>query len=241
MTDLTMSDLDLLEVQIQTLFTHDAAGRMVTDNEPDGEPAPRFFFGRTRAGNAWRVRYDVPEHIVQRLEALVAAEPLPDDLQAPPVHLDAMLDALRLDHEPVVGHRGPAYRFPAEIGTPDLPEVTRITRETLHLLRLMVGRMDALDRDFDHVEPWMAMVVDGVAVTSCFSSRLSDRAAEARVDTLETFRGRGYAPAVVAAWARSVRDSGRIPYYGTSWDNAASQAVARKLGLKQYAVGFRIE
>jgi hypothetical protein len=223
------------------LFTYDAAGRMVADNEPDGEPAPLFYFGRTRAGNAWRVRYDVPEQIVQRLATLVAAEPLPNDLRAPPIHLDAMLDALRLDHEPVVGHHGPGYRFPAEIEAPELPEVTRITRETLHLLRLMVGRMDALDRDFDHVEPWMAMVVDGVAVTSCFSSRLSDRAAEARVDTLEAFRGRGYAPVVVAAWARSVRHSGRIPFYGTSWDNAASQAVARKLGLVQYAVGLGIE
>jgi predicted GNAT family acetyltransferase len=61
------------------------------------------------------------------------------------------------------------------------------------------------------------------------------------VDTLEAFRGRGYAPVVVAAWARSVRHSGRIPFCGTSWDNAASQAVARKLGLVPHAVGLGIE
>lgn len=240
LTEHEMSDLDLMELQIDAQFTHDRAGRTVAGNEPDGEPAPRFFLGRTPAGIAWRVRYDVPEHVVQRLEDTVAAEPVPGDLQATPAHLNAMLGALRLDREPAIGYHGPCYRFPAEIGTPGLPGVTRITRETLHLLRRMVGPMDALDRDFDHVEPWMSMVVDGVAVASCFSSRLTDRVAVARVDTLEGDRGRGYAPAVVVAWARNVRDSGRIPFYGTSWDNAASQAVARKLDLTQFGAGLAL-
>ena len=74
----------------------------------------------------------------------------------------------------------------------------------------------------------------------CYSARLTGRAAEAGVETLETHRGRGYAPAVVAAWAHAVRETGRIPFYSTSWDNLASQAVARKLGLVQYATDLSI-
>lgn len=236
MTDDDLSDLALMELAIATVFTHDVTGRIVADNEPDGDPAPRFFLGRTREGNGWRVRYDVPEPIVEQLQDIVAAEPVPDDLQAPPVHLEAMLAALRLEREPAIGHYGPAYRFPEEIPVPD--GVTSITRGNLYLLRRMVGRMDALDRDFDHVEPWMAMVVEGAAVATCYSCRLTDRAAVARVDTLEEYRGRGYATAVVAAWAGAVRQTGRIPMYGTSWDNHASQAIARKLGLVEYGASM---
>jgi GNAT superfamily N-acetyltransferase len=233
------SDLELLEIQVEALFTHDAEGRIFVDNEPDGDPAPRFFFGRTREGNRWRVRHDVPEETARRLEELAETEPVRDDLEALPVHLDAMLEALRQDHDPVIGHHGPAYRFPEAL--PDLASVTRITLPNLALLRRMIPNLDGLARDFAWVEPWMAMVVDGVAVSTCFSSRLTDRAAEAGLDTLEGYRGRGYAPAVVAAWARAVRETGRIPLYSTSWGNLASQAVARKLGLIVYGSDLSIE
>ncbi|HZS91689.1 MAG TPA: GNAT family N-acetyltransferase, partial [Chloroflexota bacterium] len=47
--------------------------------------------------------------------------------------------------------------------------------------------------------------------------------------------------AVVAGWARAIRASGRIPLYSTSWDNHASQAVARKLGLVQYGTDLSLE
>jgi predicted GNAT family acetyltransferase len=60
------------------------------------------------------------------------------------------------------------------------------------------------------------------------------------VETLEGYRGRGHAPAAVAAWARAVRATGRIPLYSTSWDNLASQAVARKLGLIPYGADFSL-
>ena len=82
--------------------------------------------------------------------------------------------------------------------------------------------------------PVYAVVQDGHAVTVCFSSRIPSVADEAGVNTLADYRGRGYAAAAVASWANAIRALGRIPLYSTSWDNIASQAVARKLGLVMY-------
>ena len=237
-TESSLTDLELAEIDLETVFTHDTRGRIIAANEPDGEPAPRFIFGRTRQGNLWRVRHDVPEEIARRLEELAAAEPVGDDLETPPVHLAAMREALGLAGAPVAEYEL-AYRFPDEI--PELADATRITHENLPLLRRMVSDLADAREGLEHGDICTAMVVDGAAVSMCFCARLTDRAAEAGVETLAAYRGRGYAPAVVAAWARAVRESGRIPLYSTSWDNIASQAVARKLGLGQYAVGFGVE
>jgi RimJ/RimL family protein N-acetyltransferase len=89
-------------------------------------------------------------------------------------------------------------------------------------------------------EPALAVVIDELAVSVGFSSRVTERAAEAGVDTLEAFRGQGHASRVVAAWASAVRARGRVPLYSTSWGNLASQGVARRLGLRLYGVDLSL-
>ena len=53
--------------------------------------------------------------------------------------------------------------------------------------------------------------------------------------------GRGFASAAVAAWAAALRERGRLPLYSTSWENLASQGVARKLGMVAYGEDWEIE
>ena len=89
-------------------------------------------------------------------------------------------------------------------------------------------------------QPYLAIIEDSQAVSICRSVRLSSRAHEAGVDTLTGYRRRGYAMSVVAAWALAVRALNRIPLYSTSWDNVASQGVARRLGLVQYGVDYHV-
>ncbi len=235
----SLSDLQILQLQVAALFTHDAHGRICRVNEPDGDRAPRFFLGRSKEGNLWRCRDDVAAETARELEELVAGEPVGDDLRAAPRNLAAFLSALEIDPASAAVESGPAYRFPDEL--PRSSGVQRLTRSDVHLLRLMSWDLEETARRFERYEPFIAVVEDGVAVSLCHSARLTARAAEAGVETLEAYRGRGYASAVVAAWAQAIRATGRTPLYSTSWDNLASQEVARRLGLVQYATDLSIE
>ena len=230
---MTPADDQMMALQVEALFTHNAAGRIVTVNEPGGGPAPRFFLGRSRAGNVWRVRDNVPPATALRLEELAAGEPVRADLSEQPRGMDALIEALGAD-EPVRSvYAGPAFRFPDTL--PPAPPITRITPPNLYLLRRLDWDLRTLPGELHGWEPMLALVESDFAVSLCFSSRRTARAAEAGVNTLDDYRGRGYAPLVVTAWAHAIRASGRIPLYGASWANHASRAVARKLGLIQYA------
>ena len=74
----------------------------------------------------------------------------------------------------------------------------------------------------------------------CFCARRAGFAAEAGLETAPPFRGLGLGPRVAAAWALAMRASGRTPLYSTAWSNAASLAVARKLGLIPYAATWNL-
>jgi len=174
-----VSDLQLLQLQVDALYTHDPSGRILDVNEPGGDRAPRFFLGRTREGAIWRCRDDVAEETVQELERLASEEPIRDNLRAEPRNLDAFLAALRVDQEIVSGWSGPAYRFPDEL--PLQATVTRLTRSNVHLLRLMSWDLDETVREFEKYEPFMAVIEDGAAVSLCHGARLTDQAAEAGV------------------------------------------------------------
>ncbi|MBA3946338.1 MAG: GNAT family N-acetyltransferase [Herpetosiphonaceae bacterium] len=235
-----VSDLQLLELQADALFTHDATGRIRWINEPGERPAPRFFFGRTKEGNLWRFRHDVPLEVVRRLETLAAAEPVTDDLCAEPVHLAAYQTALQ-EHAEIAGQSwGPAYYFPDEIQVPS--NGVMITEANVELLRTLIPELEMqnISRELSVRRPWVVIVEHGSGVACCFCARKTEQVAEAGVWTLEAFLRRGYALASATAWAQYLRTTGRIPLYSTSWENIASQAVARKLGLIQYAVDLSL-
>jgi RimJ/RimL family protein N-acetyltransferase len=232
------SDLQLLQLHVDTLFAHDARGRIRYVNEPGGERAPRFFFGRSREGNIWRGRDDLADETWRVLDALASKEPVHDDLRGEPRHLDAFLAAPRADRERASIASGPAYRFPDAFPLP--ANVTRLTRSGLHVLHLMAWDLEEAAREFERREPYVAVVENGATISLCHSARLTDQAAEAGVQTVEAYRGRGYASAVVAGWANTVRATGRIALYSTSWNNLASQGVARKLRLVQYGTDLSL-
>jgi RimJ/RimL family protein N-acetyltransferase len=237
-----VSDWDLMQIHVRSLYRHDDRGRLLAVNEPgdrrpEDPPPPRLFLGRTQAGHLWRFRHDLPESSIAELEPVLRGEPVAADLSQPPRCLPALQAALARD-APLAGTwSGPAWRFPAEIPASE-QEVVRVTTANDDLVRPV---FPLLANDLPWCQPCLAIVADGRLASLCFSSRNTPIAAEAGVNTVEEFRGRGFAPAVVAAWAQAVRAEGRIPLYSTAWDNPASRSVARKLGLLLYGADFSIE
>ena len=232
-----MPEPALLQLHASALYRVDSRYRLLAVNEPGAPPPPRLFFGRTRTSHLWRFRYDLAEPIVDELEALLRAEPVTVDLLQPPRCLASLQQALARD-APLSGTwSGPAWRFPDELPTFAL-DVIQITPERADLVHSI---FPVLADDLPWRQPCLAIVADGQLASFCFSSRNTTAAAEAGVNTIEAFRGRGYAAAVAAAWARAVRHEGRIPLYSTSWNNLASRAVARKLNLILYGADFSIE
>jgi RimJ/RimL family protein N-acetyltransferase len=172
----------------------------------------------------------VTEAIAIELNRFAREEPPLSHLRDPPLHGE--------QYTSLIGHHvqsGPAFTFPQAIPQP-LSAVLIEDEQLLerHFRGWVVGEIAA------GRVPVMAIVENGYPVSVCFSARWSDVAAEAGVETARAFQGRGLAPRVTAAWALAVRASGRIPLYSTDWSNAASLAVARKLGLEAYAANWSV-
>jgi hypothetical protein len=168
----------------------------------------------------------VPDAVARRLSEIVERQAPTGTLRIPPDVLAPIRETLER-HGPITAESsGPSYRFPESLARPD--GVVQVADANVEVVR------DTYPWLHDALAEWapcFAVVRDGAAVSVCFTSRLGARAAEAGVETLPAFRGRGYAAAVTAAWGASFAGTGRIPLYSTGWENLASQGVARRVGL----------
>ena len=233
---MAVSDIELLKIQVETLFKTDDVGRLRVVNEPysDGSPtAPSLFVGIARYGSIVRFGSDLPESVCKRIEVFIGDYVHIGDVRSNPPFLDDLMDVIRPYLKTDRVWKGPAYRFPKSMKSPNLG--VRVNSENSHLLKAEFA--DYIP-DLKSIGSVAAVVERGRAVSICHSARRSERAEEAGVETIPSRVGRGYATAAVACWARMVRDRGRIPLYSTSWDNAASQRVAEKLGLIMYGANF---
>lgn len=215
-----------MRLHVEALFTCDTAGHLVAVNDAGRAAAPRFFLGRTGEGSAWWFRHDLDAALTSDLDALCTRDP----------HAaDPFIDRLARAAPVRKTWTGPAFCFPVNL----LPanDGMRVTADNAGVLS---PYLDDWQGDVAEGVPMVVVVEDGKAVSICASVRVTENAHEAGVETHRAFRGRGHAARAVAGWARDVRALGRIPLYSTSWENTASQAVARKLGLRQFGVDLHI-
>ena len=215
------------ELYLRTGFVLDRRGRIVSTREPCGTSGPSFILVRSAKQCAWAVHADVPDATADAIAQLARAEPPTADQRVPPLSAERYRELVDGD----TGlSSGPAFVFPNVLPVVD----DTVVIEDEHLLMRHFSGWNAGEIAAGR-SPALGILDSGVPVSICFCARRSDDAAAAGVETAQAFRGRGLAPRVVAAWARAVRATGRIPLYSTSWDNQASLAVARKLGLVAYA------
>lgn len=234
-----MNNLHRLEQQIMALYTL-KCGFLSTINETgyppkEQDPAPRFFMGRTKQGNIWHFRHDLPTQLQQQLHEHCQAEPPHQDGRAPQ-HQEAIVSVLE-QHQPVQSQSiGPAYWLPPQ---PIPSKAVLIEKHNAALLEAHFP-WKLTSRNSFETAPLVATIVQGVAVSICYCARLTAQVAEAGVDTTETARGQGYAVQAVQGWAAHLQTQGIQALYSTSWDNAASQRVAEKLGAQFYAENWSV-
>ncbi|CAN5582508.1 N/A [soil metagenome] len=221
------SKRELIGIHAEALFLHDERGRMVSVNDVDRQTAPRLYLGRTAEGNIWRFRHNLAPDLVAELEAILADEPIATDLESPALTTERLYDALSRDAPVERIWEGPAWHFPEKIDQSSVVQVRQVTPD----MEIAGDRFTWLADELEFWQPAFVVMDDGKVVSLCHSSRNTPLVAEAGVETLEGYRGRGYATAVATAWARAVRAEGREPLYSTSWDNHASRSLANRLGL----------
>src|SRR5947208_1497320 len=89
-----LSDAELLAIQFKTVFAFERPGRILTLNDPDRSPAPRFALFGCASGNIYGVRADVADRIAAQLIDVAASEPPFFDRLGTPRHLDRYVELL---------------------------------------------------------------------------------------------------------------------------------------------------
>jgi GNAT superfamily N-acetyltransferase len=211
---------------VETKFGTDDRGRLRGD-------APHLYILRTPELVICRCHADIADEIATTVEELsVRPRGRPhESVREYPDYLGALCSV-----GPLISMRaGQLYSFPdflAFEGT-----CTSIIESNADLLR---GGLDEWLPDVAVGLPMIAMVADGRAVSICTSVIASKTVHEAGVETLPDYRRRGLGVLAVAGWARAVQTNGATPFYGTTFDNIASQRLAARLGLSLVGAEFSL-
>ncbi|KLU53552.1 hypothetical protein EL84_14855 [Paenibacillus sp. VT-400] len=221
-----LSSMEMLKIQVSTLYTINEQKRLISINEPGGGQAPAIFIGMTSAGSLIYYHEQLPPNLI---DELAKDSELPLDIPKLIRKVETFEPVNRV-------WMGPAYAFP-ELSHEWNQKVQLIGQEQRYLL---AEHFPELTDHLYEKSPVAAYVIGDSAVAVCRSARLSNHGAEASLYTAPGYRGHGYAAETVKCWQYYVKERGRMPIYSTSWDNLASQQVARKLGLIQFGVDFSI-
>ena len=214
----------LLEL-VDRMLAPDALGRLKG-------ASPHFYLFRTTDAVLCRCHADLSDNAAQLLQRIAAAE-RGRQRDWPHEH-GRYLKVLASVGAVQAIRAGMLYR----VANPPKSEATPITQANAHVLR---GGLEEWLPDVEAGRLIYGAIVDGRAVSLCASVKEVEGAHAAGVETLPSHRRRGFAADAVAAWATAVLRMGATPFYGTTFDNLASQGVARGLGMELVGSEFSVE
>jgi hypothetical protein len=219
-----VDDLDLLRLELETLWVTDDRGRLRHERTADARRSPLLAVAASPAGLRWATSIEVPTEVQHAIDEHLVGERPTRSVGWAPASADELFQLLAGVTDVAAPHGGPSYVVPS-LPVPSGIELRASPDDPAKSLR---GRIPEADQDL--AAPWVVAMVDGAVAAVCETARSAPRSVEAGVWTYEPHRRQGLASAVVAAWAALVAD--RVAFYSTSWDNVASQGVARRLGLR---------
>jgi len=231
-----LTDAELIEIEIATLWKRDARGRLTQDGERNGRPAPHLVIAAATDGHRVAIGAAVSDAVAAELRALIDGQSSAIDPSTPPASIVRCMQLL----EPVVGtlelSSGPSYWIPPATRYATAAEIVRSDGGGIEPLRRLPPDGWSTEEWRDLMDgalgPWAAAVAEGHVVSLCHSARLTDRGAEAGVWTAPGHRGKGLAATVTSAWSCLFDRDERHLFYSTSADNLSSQNVTRRLSLR---------
>jgi hypothetical protein len=233
-------DAKLLAIQFKTAYVFADSGRISTTNDPDRSPAPRFALLGCTSGNAYGVRLDVTDSVTFQLMGLAASEPPFIAQSGASRHLGRYIELLTHDALVPRCRLGLTYLLPNDIGYQH--GVQLISSDSAEgqafRARLAANGMPAGLAEMGFVDvselwdPWCVALHDGEAASVAFAARLSAAGAGLGLATAPKLRGKGYAAAATAGWARMPALRSRALFYNTERTNISSRRVVARLGLR---------
>jgi RimJ/RimL family protein N-acetyltransferase len=234
-----LSDIDLLRIEIETLYATDERGRLLESREPEPGSAPHLVVAVARDGWTSAIGRAVPDRVASDLEAAMRRDPPRGEPAQRPECMERCEELLRSAMGETSVAAGPSYLMAGEVSPTSAATILRsdcdgaAAKVQLQPPAASGWRLDEWTALIGgELGPWAMGAIDGGVVSICHCARLTDRAAEAGVWTAPGHRGQGHAAAATAAWTSIMRPGGRLLFYSTSADNRSSQRVAARLGLR---------
>jgi hypothetical protein len=220
-----LGDLELLHIEIETLWPPDARGRI---------QGRECVIASSVSGLGLAVGNAVSDDLATELQLAVRTAASSEHVNEPPRVLEECQRIL--GNVELTASSGPSFLVPDGLTFRSEAVLVRSDEPGREALRAAnPGNWTASEWQQlidGALGPWAMATQDGQVIAICHTPVSNDRAAEAGVWTHAAHRGRGHAAAVTAAWAALLRPSGRLLFYSTSRTNHSSQRVAARLGLR---------